>query len=285
MSIITAEHIWLGSEKSYMDLQRMYDLAPDLLQMRSRPSQEQQTNYDEGDDNPVTYGRYGSVAVLNVSGPLIHRGNWMSQMLGIISYEDIKSRLAQMGTDSRVETVLINYDTPGGTAQGCKLCARFIREFSETTKPVVSFSESMAASAGYWLFAAGEQGVIDEEARLGSVGAIMVHTETSDMDRNMGVTRTVFRSAPYKALGTPYEKLSDEAKAEIKGELDYMHDQFVTGISELRGISKTITNNRIANGRMFRADESIRNGLADSQLSLEETVVKLAAAKPKKSAS
>jgi signal peptide peptidase SppA len=279
--MITEEDIWFGSLKSLRDLENMIQ----YMDPGSFPAKLKSSEDDEYDYNPVVMQELGSVAVLNITGPLISKSTFWSQVLGVISYEDIKARLAQVGDDKKIKSVLMNFDSPGGDAKGCKLCARYIRDFSDNVKPVVGYTEGYAASAAYWLYAATGARAVDEEGRLGSVGAIMVHTEYTEMDRKQGITRRVFRSAPYKALGTPYEKLSEDAENQIREELDHMHNLFVSGISELMDLDREEVSSTIANGKMFRAKQALKLGMADHQLSLEETVAKLAAGSKKLSAS
>ena len=264
------ELIWFGSENSFRELQALYGGG---LNLTKAPDPKLWMGDD--DRNPLQHVLADGVAVVDITGPMISRGNVLTKFFGIVDYESIKEKLVELGGDEDVRAIVMNYDTPGGAAKGCKLCARFIADFSANRKPVVSFTEGTAASAGYWLYAAGDQGVVDEEGRLGSIGAIIVHTEYTEMDKRLGITNTVLRSTPLKALGTPYEKLSDEAKKELEEELSYLHNAFATGISELRDLPKDEVLENIATGKVFRAQKALKLKLADHKLSLEQLVSRL----------
>lgn len=280
------ENLWFGTEHGYDELVAQLAMAAKL------PSPDPKLFYQDDDDdeiysrrNPIKHELVGGIAVATISGPLVTRSSWITQWLGIVSYDDIKSKLSELGSDTNVSAVVLNYDTPGGNASGCRACSRYIRDFSDKVRPVVSFSENLVASAGYWLFAAGEQRVIDEDSRTGSIGVIAVHTEYSEMYEQMGVKNTVFRSAPKKALGSPVEPLTDEARKEIEDEVAYIHQQFVTGVAEMIGQSEAHVSKKIATGEVFRAKDALRLKLADKQLSLETLVSRLAAQYRKKPAS
>lgn len=280
------ENLWFGTEHGYDELVAQLAMAAKL------PSPDPKLFYQDDDDdeiysrrNPIKHELVGGIAVATISGPLVTRSSWITQWLGIVSYDDIKSKLSELGSDTNVSAVVLNYDTPGGNASGCRSCSRYIRDFSDKVRPVVSFSENLVASAGYWLFAAGEQRVIDEDSRTGSIGVIAVHTEYSEMYEQMGVKNTVFRSAPKKALGSPVEPLTDEARKEIEDEVAYIHQQFVTGVAEMIGQSEAHVSKKIATGEVFRAKDALRLKLADKQLSLETLVSRLAAQYRKKPAS
>lgn len=259
--------LWFGTEKSYYDLQAALARSPEMTQLRLGESDEDETTM------PVEL--IDGVAIISINGPLISTATWFSQWLGIPSYDGIKETLSELAGETKVRAILLDYDTPGGQAKGCKSCANFIREYAENVKPVISYTAGSAASAGMWLYSAGLAHFMDEDAQVGSVGAIMVHSEYTEMDRQMGVTRKVFRSAPYKALGTPFEKLSKEAEAEITEELDFLHQQFVSGISELSDIPEATVAKKIATGKMFRSDKALSLGLTDQVLSFGEVIAKL----------
>lgn len=258
--------IWMGSEASYLELQETLSVQPDL---RSGP-------FGPDGGNPVQVEVIDGVAVLHIVGPLVSRGNWITRLFEVISYVDIENTLSELAGDKNVRAILMNYDTPGGSAKGCKQCAAFIRDYAESVKPVFSFTSGTAASAGMWLYSAGLGHFADEDSQVGSVGAILVHTEQTELDKNIGFTRKVFRSAPYKALGSPYEKLSKDAEAMIEEELDFIHRQFVEGIAEYSDLSVQEVSKKVATGKLFRAPEAHALGLVDQVLPFGQTVVKLA---------
>lgn len=261
---------WYGSERSYREVERL------LNSFEMSSSKPQLSNLDELGPNPINTTITNGLGVMTVKGSIVSTSTWLTRWLGIPSYEDIREAVAGLAGNPDVKAIVINYDTPGGAAKGCKSCANYIREVDTKYKPVVSYTNESACSAGFWLFSAGSQRVVGEDAQIGSVGAIIVHTEYSEMDKNMGITRTVKRSAPYKALGTPFEKLSEEAEKELDDELEYLHNLFVTGIADLTRIPERKVRDTIATGRVFRTEEALRLKMADTTLSFGDTLARIA---------
>ena len=257
---------WYGTERSYRETEKM--LSADLTQLRS--------GGDDDEPNPVKTEIVQGLGIMHIRGPMISSGNWMTRWFGIVSYDDIKEAAAKLAGNHDVKAILAVYDSPGGAAKGCKACADYLRDINDNDKPVVSFTDDAACSAAYWLYCAGQTRIAGENAQLGSVGAIIVHTEYSEMDKQMGIGRTVLRSAPYKALVTPFEKLTEESEKELTDELAYLHDSFVSGISHLTGISAKKVADTIANGKVYRTPEALNLKLADARLSFGEVVSKLA---------
>lgn len=257
--------IWYGTEGSWRQLQELLSVNPSEIKLAS----------GDQDDNPVTSTILNGVGVLSVRGSIVASPNWLTRWFGIPSYPDIKRAVSTLAGNAEVKAIMIEYDSPGGHAKGCKDCANFIRQVSETIKPITSFTNSQATSAAFWLFSAGSTRVVGEDAEVGSIGAIMVHTEFSKMDEAQGVTRTVLRSVPGKARATPYEALTDEAREELQEHLEYTHGQFVDGVSSLLGLSAKKVKTDIATGKVYRASEAVSLKMADAQLSLGETLGKI----------
>lgn len=274
------DNFWFGDEDSFYSL----DAAMRRLLMSETPVPRcSDGGLDEWGPNPVTTTVVDGVGVMSIRGGLWDKANWMTRWIGIATYEDIQLSLAAAAEDSDIKVVLQNWDSPGGMAKGCKKCADFTRKFAETVKPVYSFTEGLAASAALWNYSAALGHFADPEAELGSIGVIMVHSEYTEMDKQLGITRKVFRSAPYKALGGPYEKLTEEGEKEIQDSLDRLHEQFATSVAELSGIPQTRMDKKIATGKVFLAKEAQELGLVDKLLSIDEVVRKLArGAKPRK---
>lgn len=257
---------WYGTEQSFREIERLLNSG---AQLRS-------SDLDEFGKNPVATSVVNGLGIMEVKGGLVTSSNWLTRFFGIASYDDVKSAAADLAGNGDVKTILAVYDSPGGSAEGCKSCATFLREINDKHKPLVSFTNNYATSAAYWLYSAGQMRIVGEDGRLGSVGAIIVHTEYSEQDKQRGITRTVLRSAPYKALGTPYERLSDEAKNELEEELEFLHNSFVSGIASLTGISERKVRTDIANGKVYRSQEALQLKLADKGLSFGDTVARLA---------
>lgn len=234
---------------------------------------------DDEPPNPVGFEVIGNVGVISVVGSTISRKSFFSRYFGVPSYDDIKERFIEANEEPSVEKVLYVVDSSGGHAEGVKGLSQFIRQFNNKLKPVVGHSSSKALSAGYWTVTAGQKVTGSDESRFGSIGALMVHFDYSESLKQQGVKVSVFRSAPYKALVTPYEPLNDKSRAEIEGELKYLHDLFVNGVAENRGMNSAKVSETIANGKVYRAEQARSFQMIDSILSFEETVGKLNAAR------
>ena len=276
----TMNVIWLGTHAGYAELQlRLSALGNSLsaADVKLGPGE----GLDRYGPNPLRSSVRGKVLVGEVRGPMLNNASWMTRYFGIATYDDIRSFLSDADANEDVNYAVLSYTTPGGAAKGCESCANDIRRFSESRKPVVSYVNE-AASAGLWLSSAGSKVVADKEGETGSLGAITVHTETSKMRAQMGLTDTIMRTSPKKAIANSLEPLSEEAKAEQMSRLQRAHNSFVAGVAGLRGLSIETVESKIATGEMFWSDKAKRLGLVDSILPFNELVDRLSSSRPPK---
>jgi signal peptide peptidase SppA len=224
--------------------------------------------------NPVTYQVAGSVAILGIEGSTIARSSFFSQLFGIPSYDDIKQRFVEAHEDPMVKSVLMAIDTNGGTSEGIFGLSRFIYDFNKNVMPVVSYDLAKQHSAGLVYGSAAGQMVAEQDSEIGSIGAIFVHREITEMLKKDGVKATVFRSAPFKALGSPYEKLNETAREDIEASLMRSHNKFVETLAHNTGVEKE-TVASWATGKVFEAKQALNMGLLDSIQPIENVVAKL----------
>src|SRR5688500_12958609 len=83
-----------------------------------------------------TLGSFGFV------GPVFHRPNILSLLFGGTSIMEARRALSDLLEDSRVETVLIEFDTPGGGVDGLIEFAAELRAAREK-KPIIGLINTM----------------------------------------------------------------------------------------------------------------------------------------------
>jgi signal peptide peptidase SppA len=205
-----------------------------------------------------------TTAVVSISGPMDNDYSYMNRYFGITSYPEIRSAVAEAINHPDVSAILLDIDSPGGAVEGLSEVSDFIRDADRNHKPVYTNSSSKMTSGGYWLGSNGRTITTAELASVGSIGVIAVHREMSKMMKDIGVTATVLRKGKYKALANPYEPLTEDAKAEIQGELDTIYDVFTRTVAENRGQTQQFIQDNAAEGRVFFGREAREVGLVDT---------------------
>jgi ClpP class serine protease len=118
------------------------------------------------------------IAVIEISGVLIHRGGWIGQSSGQTSYEGIAAQIEAAANDPAVRGLALEIDSFGGEVAGVFDLADRIRAI-RTTKPVWAFVAEHAFSAGYALASQASRILLPRTGALGSIGVVMMHADLS----------------------------------------------------------------------------------------------------------
>ena len=250
---------WLGTEASF----EVYEKALPLAQAK-QAEWEARTDKedDEEPDFPPLYERMGDVGVIKIEGSLIPgEAGWL-RYFGITGYADIKAAMLEGLADKGAKSLMIFSNSGGGSVAGVEDAESFIAQVAQH-KPTSAYSE-FSASAAYWLTSAAGHITTSPTGVNGSLGVIRVVTEYSKAFEKDGITKTVMRAGRYKALGNPFEPLSEDGKAEIQSKLDDLYQIFIDVVARNRGTTAIIADQVMGQGREFLGKRGLEAGLVDS---------------------
>lgn len=174
------------------------------------------------------------VARIEVFDSLVSKS--ASAASGMTSYQSISAQIDH-AVASGATAIVFDVDSPGGEASGLFALTDKIRKLSTQGVQTIGYTDGMATSAAYAIFAACQQTYATETAVLGSIAAIMVHVDASEKDKAAGITYTILRSKPEKALGDSHSPLDTKARGKFETLLDTMDTAFNNDISLSRGVS------------------------------------------------
>lgn len=199
------------------------------------------------------------VAVLPISGSLVHRTRGLDAMSGLQSYAQIGNDFAALMADPSVQHIVLNIDSPGGSVNGLPdlvdkiLAARGV-------KPVTAIVDDNAYSAAYWIASAAQEIVVSRTGGVGSIGAMAVHTDKSQMNAAAGIKITAVTSGARKALLSPNEPLTDAGMAFLSEEVNRMGAMFIEGVASNMGLSPQVVRDMEAG--VFMGPAAVAAGLA-----------------------
>ncbi len=156
------------------------------------------------------------IAVIEISGVLIHRGGWIGQSSGQTSYEGIAAQIDAAGNDPSVRGLALEIDSFGGEVAGVFDLADRIRAI-RGSKPVWAFIAEHAFSAGYALASQADRILLPRTGAVGSIGVVVMHADMSGQLDQDGVRVTLIHSGQHKVDGNPYEPLPEEVRGDIQG--------------------------------------------------------------------
>lgn len=212
-------------------------------------------------DNPP-YAIEDGVAVYDIEGPLVQRG-WMCWP----GYDSIGRDIDMALGDSRVKSLLLRVNSPGGMAAGCFEGSRQIRDAIERSgKRCVAFADEMAFSAAYCLACVADEIVVPEPGGVGSVGVIASMQSVAKALAASGVDVRVFTSGAEKGDGNPALPITPGAVERTQARVDALADIFARWVAERRGMTPAAVRGLEAGVRYGQA--AVSAGLADRVMSL-----------------
>lgn len=271
--------LWLGTLDSFR--------AWEALDSKAVPTAEMLAEYDSGNGGGATDSPwlriYGSVAVISVSGSLIEgRAGWR-RYYGYTGYDDLREAAAMALQSAEVGSILLHVGSHGGHVAGVHETAQMFQRINKV-KPVVTYGATML-SAALWIGSSARYVVAGETSQYGSLGILQVHIDRSAQLEKEGIKVNVIRAGAKKALATPYEPLSKEAKEQLEKEARALYDVFLAHVASARGVTEAVADDKFGQGVVFTGAEGKSSGLVDKIGTYEDAFTKastLAAAALKK---
>jgi signal peptide peptidase SppA len=211
----------------------------------------------------------GVVAVVPMVGVVSHRGDIFEEIFGggSVSTQHLLGLVRQLVAD---------VDSSGGSIGGLEELSDEIYR-ARGSKRIVAVSNTLMASAAYWIASAADEVVVTPESDTGSIGVWTAHVDASKMLEDLGWKVTLIRAGKFKAEATPYEPLSAEAREFIQSQVDEYYGMFVKAVARNRADTPSAVREAYGQGRVLSAREAVKAKLADRVGSLNQVVSALQA--------
>lgn len=175
------------------------------------------------------------IAILPVTGTLLHKLGAMMPFYGVTGYDGITARLEQAMADPEVHGILLDIDSPGGQVAGVFDCADMIARLGKE-KPIWALANDMACSAAMLLASACSRRLITQTGRMGSVGVLMVHTSYAGALESAGRKVTMIFAGSHKVEGNPYEDLPEDVRANFQEKIEAARLLFAEKVASFTGM-------------------------------------------------
>lgn len=215
------------------------------------------------------------IEVIPVSGVLVSRGSHLNACETMTSYEGLRSQLQRAVADPLVEHIVLDIDSPGGSAVGAFELAGDIRAMT-AQKPITGLVNFMAYSGGYLIGSACSEIVVSRTSGVGSIGVIASHMDRSKMEEGMGVKVTTVYAGAHKNDLSPHEPITEQSMKFLNELVQESYQMFVNAVAEYRGlpVAKVIG----TEAALYRGQTAIDVGLADRLQNPQHTVDELSRA-------
>ena len=188
--------------------------------------------------------------------------------------ESVRRQFRAMMNDDRIDAIVLDIDSPGGSVFGVQELADDIFA-ARGSKKVVAVANSLAASAAYWIGSAADEFVVTKGGEVGSIGVIAAHEDHSKELEAKGVDVTVITAGKFKGEGNPFGPLDEEGLTAIQGSVNDYYDGFVNAVARHRGVTGKDVRDGFGEGRSVGADRAVAMNMVDRIETLDQTIDRL----------
>lgn len=212
------------------------------------------------------------IAVINVFGIIGKHLSAMESECGGCDVDAVEAALMAAVDDESVQSVILNFDSPGGVVGGVPELAEKIRR-ADAIKPVFAFTDTQCCSAAYWLASACRAVFCTKSADLGSIGVYVALCDDSEWWAKQGYKLELIKAGEFKAAGISGKPLADNERAMIQADVDAVYAMFTADVLKTRpGVQ-----NSTMQGQTFMGSAAQSVGLVNEVVgSLDELVAELA---------
>jgi len=193
------------------------------------------------------------VANIELRGTLFKNNVWCA-----VSMKRVGELIKQADADESITGIILTIDSPGGTVDGTHELGEIIANCS---KPIVTYSDGLIASAAFWLAAQSDYIIADNPTcEIGSIGVMLSIADYEPAYKKQGVK-----------FHTIYSNLSPDKNADLtaikagnydeyrKATLDRLATEFIEKVKSGRPnvAANTLT------GKIYPANDAVKFGLID----------------------
>jgi len=203
------------------------------------------------------------VGIMQVRGPLFAHENFMSYFFGFDTYESLAADFQNLMNDPKVQGVVLNFHSPGGTvAGGSDLASMIYDARGMKPKGIVARAGGDMASMAYWLGSSAEQVHVAYTGMVGSIGTVIQFQQEEP-----GTVTIVSDQSPRKRV----DPSTLEGQADLKTTLNALSSVFISQVARNRGVSEDVVLSDFGKGGVLVGQAAVDIGMADRVSTFEST--------------
>ncbi len=190
---------------------------------------------------------------------------------GLIGGDSTSRIIKDAHEDENVKAIVLRVDSGGGGVFASEIIRQELIKAKEKGIKVVASMSNVAASGGYWISANADEIWASHNTITGSIGIFgMIPSVEKSLD-HVGIHTDGVSTGKLDADFDPTKSLDPMLANIIQAEIEYGYDQFISLVSESRGIDKKQVD-KIAQGRVWAGKTALELGLVDKLGNLKDAI-------------
>jgi protease-4 len=215
------------------------------------------------------------ILLLDISGVISEKeseGLGFAQKTSLV--DRVREELQKAEGDSSIAGAIIRINSPGGSVTTTDIIYHELMKFKKKTDMrIIACLTGMATSGGYYIASAADEIIAHPTAITGGIGVIAMKFNVEKLLLKIGIQGETIKSADKKDIWTPLRSSTPEETQIIQTIINSLHERFVNVV--LAGRTSVLTKEqieRLADGRIFTADQALEAKLVDRVGYLDEAV-------------
>lgn len=222
----------------------------------------------------VVFGKKGpKILMIDVSGLLTNQASQNFLYSEEAQPARVRQELKLAAEEGDIRALLLRIDSPGGTVNASEILYDELTRYKKAHHvPVVAQMMGVAASGAYYVAMAADQVRAYPTTVTGSIGVIMAGVNVSGLMHKIGIKDQTLTTGPYKDAGSPLRPMRSDERAQLMSvERDLFH-RFLAVVDAGRPHLKPAQIRKLADGRVYSAEQALANGLIDAIGTLPDAV-------------
>jgi protease IV len=276
LSLVKGDSAQLALDHGLVDALKTRDeVRKELIALVGKDEDEMTMNQIQFEDylSTIQGQRKPSREGISKVGVIVAKGIIMDgiQPAGKIGSDTLTKLIRQARLDDEVKVLVLQIDSPGGSALASEIIRREIELTRQSGKPVIASMSSIAASGGYWIASAADEiwaATTTITGSIGIYGAFATFEKSFDYlgIHNDGVGTT--RVADALDTARPLNPIIADSMEQV---IKHNYQRFIKTVSEGRNIALQDVE-KIAQGRVWSGKTAKKIGLVDQFGNLQNAV-------------
>ncbi len=169
--------------------------------------------------------------------------------------------ISALAQDPRVRSVVVDVDSPGGSAPVSDSIFRALQNLS-ARKPTVAFIRGSGLSGGYLIACGASKVVALPTALVGSIGVIFMQPVVQELMDRLGVKMVITKEGRLKDMFQPFREPTAEEREKVQALTGEFYEWFVDAVAKSRRLDPKVVR-EYATGEMYTATKAKEMGLID----------------------
>ena len=212
-----------------------------------------------------------NTAIIRLIGPIYGDGSSGVFSDGVVGSTQIIELLEEARDDDAITAVILEINSPGGSAVASDEIAQAVKEVRAQNKTVVAWIREEGASGAYWIASSTDYVVANRMSITASIGVIGSYLEFDEFIDDWNVSYNRLVAGDRKDVGDPFVNLNDVNKAFIQTKMNKVHRFFIEEVAQNRKLTIAETE-KIADGQFMLGVEAKDAGLVDELGGKDESI-------------